>query len=33
MGGQGVLRADELCGAGIGGVEGEWHGATPYNKE
>ena len=26
MGGQGVLCADELCGARAGDLEGEWHG-------
>ena len=30
---QGVLRADELRGAGVGGLEGEWHGATADYEE
>ena len=30
---QGVLRADELCGAGVGGLEGQWHGAAADYEE
>ena len=33
MGGQGVLCAHELCGAGVGDLEGEWHGATTDYEE
>ena len=33
MGGKGMLRADELRGAGIRGLEGQWHGATTYYEE
>ena len=33
VGGQGVLCADELCGAGIGHMEGEWYGSTTDYEE
>lgn len=33
MGGQGVLRVDELRGAGVGGLEGQWHGLAAYYEE
>lgn len=33
MGGQGVLRADELCGAGVGYLEGQWYGSITDDKE
>lgn len=33
MGGQGMLCADELCGAGVGGLEGERDGATTNYEE
>ena len=33
MGGQGMLCADELCGACVGHLEGEWHGSiTDYEE-
>ena len=33
MAGQGMLRADELCGAGVGNLESQWHGITPYYEK
>ena len=33
MGGQGMLCADELRGACVGHLEGEWHGLTTNYEE
>ena len=33
MVGQGMLCADELSGAGIGGLEGQWYGTTTHYEE
>ena len=33
MGGQGMLCVDELRGASVGDLEGQWHGATTDYEE